>query len=353
MTVYRKRPVFVVGCSRSGTTWLYHLLLSSGGFAIYRSESQLYSRLGPYFGNFTTGRQRQEFLDRWLKSEFFLRSGLDANLLRHDVVNNVTCAGDMLNILMNRICDAQRADRWVECTPDHALYIRQIKNDFPDALFIHLVRDGRDVALSLAKQSFVKPLPWHANRPELASAAYWTWITNIISMEEQFLGKDLLTVHYETLVLHYEETLQAIADFIDKPINPERIEAYSIGAVLNPNSSFESSNDRSKTEWTPRWQRGLDKTLVQDIECTIGSGLVRFGYQPSCIAERGFKQLVSSCRRQTYFLRFQASTLIRQSRFMRYLMPRNLKIESPGNDSIDPTLRPRENIAAIRNIVGS
>lgn len=346
-----KSPVFIIGCARSGTTWLYHLLLSSGGFAIYRSESQLYNRFGPSFGNFKNRKQRQEFLEWWLSSEFFLRSGLDADLLRQVVENGVTCTGDLLSTLMNRICDEQRAARWAECTPDNALYIRQIKRDFPDALFIHLVRDGRDVALSLAKQSFVKPFPWHSDRPELASAAYWAWITNIISMEEKFLGDELLTVHYESLVVDHEKTLQRIAEFIGKPISLERIEKQSIGAIINPNSSFDRANLKTDTEWVPRWQKTLDKASIPGIESTIGAGLEKFGYKLSCGRERGFERLTSSCRRNVYFLRFRAPTVIRQSGFMGHLIPRNLENESLDNDSVDPTLRPRENIAAIRNIV--
>ena len=37
-----KRPVFVVGCPRSGTTLLYSMLVASGGFAFYRKETYFY-----------------------------------------------------------------------------------------------------------------------------------------------------------------------------------------------------------------------------------------------------------------------------------------------------------------------
>jgi hypothetical protein len=43
-------PVFVVGCPRSGTTVLYHMLLSAGGFAVYRSESNVFNLLVTRFG---------------------------------------------------------------------------------------------------------------------------------------------------------------------------------------------------------------------------------------------------------------------------------------------------------------
>ena len=78
-----KKPVFIVGCPRSGTTWLYHLLLSSGGFAIYRSESQVFDRLAHRFGRFVSRSDRSRFLDAWLDSEYFLRSGLDAGIYKN------------------------------------------------------------------------------------------------------------------------------------------------------------------------------------------------------------------------------------------------------------------------------
>src|SRR6516165_2903756 len=44
-----KAPVFVLGSVRSGTTLLYHMLLSSGGFAVYRTESHAINLLEPRF----------------------------------------------------------------------------------------------------------------------------------------------------------------------------------------------------------------------------------------------------------------------------------------------------------------
>ena len=46
-----KAPVFVVGSPRSGTTLLYHTILSSGNFVVYQAESDVFNRLAPAFGN--------------------------------------------------------------------------------------------------------------------------------------------------------------------------------------------------------------------------------------------------------------------------------------------------------------
>ena len=51
LTVRSRAPVFVVGSPRSGTTLLYHMLLSAGRFAIYRAETHVFNVLVPRFGD--------------------------------------------------------------------------------------------------------------------------------------------------------------------------------------------------------------------------------------------------------------------------------------------------------------
>src|SRR5882757_1605252 len=74
----RKAPVFVLGCPRSGTTVLYHMLLSAGDFAVYRTESNVFNLLVPRFGGMRSAADRKALLDVWLRSKLFRVSGLDA-----------------------------------------------------------------------------------------------------------------------------------------------------------------------------------------------------------------------------------------------------------------------------------
>src|SRR5437667_6650042 len=81
-----KAPVFVVGCPRSGTTVLYHMLLSAGRFAIYRAESNVFSVLQPRFGNLGSESNRRALLGCWLNSKLFQVSGLDASVVSDKVL---------------------------------------------------------------------------------------------------------------------------------------------------------------------------------------------------------------------------------------------------------------------------
>src|SRR5947208_10690061 len=89
----KEAPVFVVGCVRSGTTLLYHMLLSAGGVAVYRSESNAFNLLEPRFGDLRVLRNRERLMEAWLNSKLFAVSGLDAEEIRAKVLAEATNGG--------------------------------------------------------------------------------------------------------------------------------------------------------------------------------------------------------------------------------------------------------------------
>src|SRR6059036_4231479 len=79
-------PVFVLGCVRSGTTLLYHMLLSAGGFAVYRAESNAINLLEPRFGDLSVRRNKEKLMEAWLNSKLFRVSGLEAESIREKII---------------------------------------------------------------------------------------------------------------------------------------------------------------------------------------------------------------------------------------------------------------------------
>lgn len=150
-TERRRAPVFVVGCHRSGTNLLYDTLLSAGGFALYRGYLPIYKMLIPKFGRIDDPGNRAKIVQAWMHSKGFRRSGLDAKMLSSDLFANCRSGGDFMRTVMDKIATDQGVPRWAVYDPDNVLYMSRIKADLPGALFLHIVRDGRDVALSLRK----------------------------------------------------------------------------------------------------------------------------------------------------------------------------------------------------------
>src|SRR5882724_9712780 len=152
-------PVFIVGCPRSGTSFLYHLLLSAGGFAEFHTQMNVFDVLEPIYGDLRLLKNRKKLMREWLQSKAFRVSGLQAEEIEAKVLAECQNGSDFLRIVMGEIARKQAVDRWIDSTPTNLPHMLRIHEDFQDAKFVHLIRDGRDVALSLDRRGWSRPLP--------------------------------------------------------------------------------------------------------------------------------------------------------------------------------------------------
>src|SRR4051812_19880290 len=234
----KKPPIFVVGCPRSGTTLLYHMLLSAGDFAIYRAETHVFNVLVPHFGNLSRLEGRTRLIDRWLKTDYFRATGVPAELLRERILADGKSGGDFLRIVMESVAENQGVNRWSECTPEHVLYLEEIKREIPQAKIIHIVRDGRDVAVSLEKQGWIRPLPGDQGKSLLVCGLYWQWVVECGRRLGHKIAPDYMEVNFESLVADPRQQLPAIGEFIDQKLDYDEILRAGVGSVSRPNTSF-------------------------------------------------------------------------------------------------------------------
>jgi hypothetical protein len=300
-------PVFVVGSPRSGTTYLYHILLSAGNFAIYRAESEVFHMLEPSFGDLSILENRKRLLDAWFNSRLFTATGLERQPLEEKIIQACRNGGDFLRIVMEETARHQGVERWAECTPDHVLYLQRIKKTVPDALVVHIIRDGRDVALSMEKQGWPKQLPWDKSQRRMAAGIYWEWMVRRGRRDGQLLGSDYMEVRYEDLVSSARMVLENLSRFIGQDLDYDEIQKNAVGSVSNPNTSFQNASDfapmgRWKTLYTPDQLAAFEKLL--------GPSLQEFGYERSGPAT---PSLMSTLFRQQYLTFFQGKQILRAS----------------------------------------
>ena len=271
-------PVFVLGCPRSGTTVLYHMLLSAGNFAVYRAESNVLNLLVPRFGALSSPKNRRRLLDSWLRSKLFQVSGLDAVEIDRKIMADCRSGADFLRITMEETARKQGVERWAECTPEHLLHIPEIQQGIPDALVIHIIRDGRDVALSYVKQKWAYPLPWDRHEHLAVAGLYWEWIVRRGREYGRALGQNYREVRFEDLVLHPRETLAELAEFVGQELDYDRIQSAGIGSVSEPNTSFQGEGGREGFHPVGRWKAKLAPTELAGFEALVGSFLQELGY---------------------------------------------------------------------------
>lgn len=164
MSEIRKR-IFVVGCSRSGTTMLQVLLASHPDVKSFPETNFFWSATG----------DRRRILAR-----FGLPTGLEAKAIRHTIglLNSKPLEHSTPRFFISfrsavakyiSLLDAQAAkdekSMWLEKTPLHVCRIRFIEEYVKSPLFVHMIRDGRDVVASICDRAVKYPerFGWQRN----------------------------------------------------------------------------------------------------------------------------------------------------------------------------------------------
>ncbi len=271
-------PVFIVGCPRSGTSYLYHLLLSAGGFARFHTQMNAFDVLEPVYGDLRKTSNKRRMMREWLCSKAFEVSGLDAQEIEAKVLAECHGASDFLRIVMNEVARKQGVDRWIDSTPTNLPHLPRIKNDFPDARIVHIIRDGRDVALSLEKRGWSRPLPWDKSRRLLAAGLYWEWIVRKGRSFADALRPNYVEIRYEDLVRKPAEVLSHLGPFLQHDLDYERIRQVSIGSVKTPLTSFKEELSHGHFDPVERWKENFSSQQLSRFESLVGVYLQELGY---------------------------------------------------------------------------
>lgn len=284
-------PVFIVGCPRSGTSFLYHLLLSAGGFARFHTQMNVFDVLEPIFGDLSSLENKKKMMREWLRSKAFAVSGLVANEIEARIMAECRNGSDFIRIVMEEVARKQGVDRWIDSTPTNIPHMLRISRDFPDARFIHIIRDARDVALSLDKRHWSRPLPWDRKRSLLAAGLYWEWIVRKGRKYGTMLGPRYMEVRYEELVEGPESPLKRIGEFLQHDLDYARIQEASVGSVKKPLTSFKE--DLKEGHFTPvgRWKEKFPPDQLVWFERLVGNYLQKAGYslsKPAHASENSF-----------------------------------------------------------------
>lgn len=244
------RCIFVVGAPRSGTTWLHQLLAQHPDVAT-AGESHIFADGVSHL------LENHRDPDPWMHLSTWLPASELETLVR------ALCDG-----VFERLREAQdpSAARVLDKSPNARPYAADLARIYPDATFIHIVRDARDMAGS------ARDLWGWSERFAAWEQAATTWVDAVQDNRDHLGALNYLEIRYEDLLVDTVPRLTAILDFAALDHDPAFVE--EVVAFGRAPVNVRPSDTRIGVA---KWQ-GTDRDAERRVVRIAGGLLVDLGY---------------------------------------------------------------------------
>jgi hypothetical protein len=210
-----------------------------------------------------------------------IENDLQISLPGHERSERLPSSEALLDVIARRYrirLSKSKADCFVEKSPEHTSRVRDIIRVLPDSKFIVMVRDGRDVAMSLAS------MPW-ISCDLISGITLWKRYTRILERFRQ--DKRFIFVSYESLVANPEKICREVLTHLSLQWNPGVLSPMDDDCLCVPQSElpwkFRATQPPSR-DHTFKWMRELDRESLRDLEAIAGHELQQMGYQTGSAA---------------------------------------------------------------------
>jgi len=311
-------PLVLLGVSRSGTTLLRVVLDRSPGIAI-PDESFFVPLLAR---RHSASIDAARFLDDVARIPTIRAWELGVDDVAPRIRDGMS-AGDAIAAIFEAYATKAGKPRWGDKTPMYMRHLGLIERLFPDAQYVHLVRDGRDAALSFLEMpegTFTRT--WAHPETSAQFACLWRKeVSDALALGRRVGAARYHELRYEDLVADPEETARAICAFADIPFEPAMLEyAGSVDVSAKPH---QQRLLRPPTTGVRSWREDMSTDDVVAFEAVAGALLAELGYETVTSRSGGLRPALA---RGAYDVRLSAwnaaASMIQRSPLWRRRHPR-------------------------------
>jgi hypothetical protein len=256
-------PIFIGGAGRSGTT-LLRVVLDSHSRIACGPELKVIPSIACLWADFHT---------KWAPY-------LADSRVQGDDIDQVF--GRLIVSLLEPLRRSAGKPRVAEKSPNNVFFFPHLHRMFPDAAFLHMLRDGRDVVASLLTMNWRTPdgTPIDYTRDARLAARYWA---RAVSAGREFArmtagSSHYREVRYEDLLDDPQAYLRALFDFLGEPWEPAVLAYHTVPRTLGDESSAAQVAQPLNRASAGRWQRELAPADRQAVKEEIGDLLIELGY---------------------------------------------------------------------------
>lgn len=264
-------PIFVVGMNGSGTTMLADLLDNSPDLYIFPRETRMIPWLIQHvdkFGDLKQPANLEKLLDAFCNF-YAVRMVSRADVPPLEAVREPSVYG-VVDAVYKHLAAKEGKTRWVEKSPMNLQFMLQIAKEMPTAKFIHIYRDGRDVAQSNQRR-------WHKH----PVWSIYRWVQSVRQGRKD--GNELgaaryLEISYEALTHDAETTLRKVSDFIGITYSPDLLRSSMpfVNSVYRNNIKEKSGTIVPNSQ---KWKTHFSAAEVAELERFGGRLLAELGYE--------------------------------------------------------------------------
>lgn len=281
-------PVFVIGCPRSGTTLLSLMLSSHSRIAIPPETRFLLPvfRRRHSFGDLTEVGNRRRLARALVrhKGTKFRHLGLPPELVRRAVVRSSPTIGSAIGAVYRTYADSQGKARWGDKRPTYFRNVDLLRALFPDAQFVHLVRDGRDCVASLKRMRW-----WRQGT--VGALATWVHAVDCARRAARRLPDGTFhELRYEDLVAHPRRELQKLCEALGEEFEEAMLAPGMRADLLPPRQRDVWHSETRQAVSTRRvgsYVDVLSPAEVALVEQVAGSRLQQCGYDVAASRRAG------------------------------------------------------------------
>lgn len=274
------KTIFIGGCDRSGTT-LLGSLLGAAPSAICTPESQFKIEILSDGKSKAVLSNPKIAYDSIRKHWRFRIWAMEHRSLRSIHFENHQTYPELLEKIVLKYAENIRGpeihavDTWVDHTPSNIRDLDKLFALFPNAVALHVVRDGRAVAAS------VMPLDWGPNSIYFAAKWWAQQLASGLAAENFFGAQKVLRVRYEDLVTQAKPVLKKICHFANVRFSEKMTTGG--GFRVPPYTKAQHKlllRDEVDQKRVDGWKRSLTEKQINLFEFIVGDLLSYLGYQP-------------------------------------------------------------------------
>jgi hypothetical protein len=267
-------PLLILGVRRSGTTLLRVMLDRHSQLAV-PDESYFVPQLAD---RHLRRVDSDAFVDDLRRIDTLAEWSVPLDEVRARLTRGMTI-GAAIATVYAVYAEERGKPRWGDKTPMYMQNLRLLERLFPDALFVHLIRDGRDAALSfLSIPKGLMTESWMQPRTVAGFAAQWrTEIKAARRLGARVGPNRYLEVRYEQLVADVEGTLRRICQFAGLVYEPGMTDyAGNVDVSAKPH---QQSLTRPPTAGLRDWRLQMTPEDVGAFDRVAGDLLRELGYE--------------------------------------------------------------------------